>query len=474
MEQESTKENPMTTNDESPRHEAALFTSIRGWGITRGEHGVFGGVVEGVGERIGLARAPARIIAVVLLFLMQGFFFALYAAAWALLPDRSGRIIIQDFGRGTPNVGALIVIAIFGVIGLSENPAPWSFNRHWGSFPFGGLWALIPLAVAIGVGALAFFLASRANKPPSASGPMAIPPRRASAAAAPGSATFAATPAGTPAGTPATTTPTKAARAAAASSAQGPSTATPADGVAADDAHAAAPHATPSTPPPPPRPRTPGPGSAIYLLTLSTAVFAAAAIWLLDREGQLAVSPVVAWLAVAVVIIGGAIILTGAAGRRIGFLGFLATTFIIGWIIGLTVIPRALDFADGGATITIDGITHTIGNGHGWFDQNADGVGCGSYSLSASEISGATRYVVEPGQTSVIVTSETAVVVVPEDASVVFRSEAIVNGSVSVESRDVTCTLTRAQGDLYSILRTGDTVVVDIAAPRATIAIEEN
>jgi hypothetical protein len=161
-------------------------------------------------------------------------------------------------------------------------------------------------------------------------------------------------------------------------------------------------------------------------------------------------------------------------GRRIGFLGFLATTFIIGWIIGLTLVPRALDFADGGATITIDGITHTIGNGHGWFDQDADGVACGSYDLSATDISGATRYVVEPGQTSVTVTSETAVVVVPKDSSVAFQSKGIVDGSLSIESRNVTCTLNRAQGDLYSILRTGDTVTVNIASTDATIAIEEN
>ncbi len=449
----------MTTNDESPRHEAAFFTSIRGWGITRGEHGVFGGVVEGVGDRIGLDRVPARIIAVVLLFLTQGLFLALYAAAWALLPDRSGRIIIQDFGRGTPNVGALIVIAIFALFGTGSLGSNHYFNAGNGdSFPFGLIWTLIPLGILVGVIVLVVALASRPSKDSHLSGVYAAPPRRASAAAAPGSATFAATPA-------------KAARAAAASSGQESTTATPADGVPAD---AATPPATPSAPPPPPRPRTPGPGSAIYLLTLSAAVLAAAAIWLLDREGRLDASPVVAWFAVAVVIIGGGIILAGATGRRIGFLGFLAWTFIIGWIIGLAVTPRIFEFADGGATITIDGVTHTIGNGHGWFDQDADGVACGSYSLSPSEISDATRYVVEPGQTSVTVTSGTAVVVVPKDASLTFRSEGIVDGSLSIESRNVTCTLSRAQGDLYSILRTGDTVTVNIASPDAIIAIEGN
>jgi hypothetical protein len=182
---------------------------------------------------------------------------------------------------------------------------------------------------------------------------------------------------------------------------------------------------------------------------------------------------VVAWFAVAVVIIGAAIILTGAAGRRIGFLGFLATTFIIGWIIGLQL-PRAFDFADGGATITINGVAHTIGNGHGWFDQDTDGVNCGSYHLPPNEIAGAQGYVIEPGQTSLTVTSETAMIVVPPNSSLTFRSEGIVDGSLSFHNRDITCTLNRAQGDLYSILGTGDTVTVNIVVPDATIAIEEN
>ena len=41
-----------------------------------------------------------------------------YAAAWALLPDRRGNIIVQNFGRGIPNVGALVGIAILTLIGV--------------------------------------------------------------------------------------------------------------------------------------------------------------------------------------------------------------------------------------------------------------------------------------------------------------------------------------------------------------------
>lgn len=462
----------MTTNEHSVRPEAAFFSTIRGWGITRGEHGVIGGVVEGVGERIGLDRVPARVIAVILALITSGLFLVAYAAAWALLPDRSGRIIVQDLGRGTPNVGAIIGIGIFTLIGTGSLGNNWSNIGNRDSFSFGLIWALVPLAIVVGVVALIVALASRTSKGSPLSGVYAVPPQRASAAAVPGSASVSADPGTTPAAKP-----SKAALAAAAGSTPESGSATPGDG---DTPHPTAPGTTPPatpptpTPPPPPRPRTPGPGSAIYLMTLSAAVFAAAAIWFLDREGRLEVSPVVAWLAVAVVIIGAAIILTGATGRRIGFLGFLATTFIIGWLVGLFVVPRAFDFAEGGATITIDGITHTIGNGHGWFDQDSDGVSCGSYHLPPQEIAGATDYVVEPGQTSVTVTSETAIVHVPRDSSLTFRSDGIVDGSVSIRDRDVTCTLTRAGGDLYSILRTGDTVTVNIVSTDAIIAIEEN
>ena len=460
----------MTTNDQSPRREAAFYTSIRGWGITRGEHGVVGGVIEGVGEKIGLDRMPARIIAVLLLFMTQGFFFALYAAAWALLPDRSGRIILQDFGRGTPNVGALIGIGFFTIIGLSAGPGFRTNNGDWDSLPLGGLWPLIPLGIAAAVVALIVVLVARhsdgrgpsdnavppqrgATAAPPQQGELAVPSqRRAPGAAKPASAT--------------TATPVTAAGVAGATSTAAP------DGGAASGAHSGPP--AQSRPPLPPRPRTPGPGSAIYLLALSTAVFAAAGIWFLEREGELAVAPIVAWFAVAVVIIGGAIILTGALGRRVGFLGFLATTFIIGWLIGLAVVPRALDFADGGVAITIDGVRHTIGDGQGWFDESADGIECGPYDVPAGDLADATRYVVEPGQESVTVSSPTAVVVVPRDASLSFASDPVVSGSLSIESRDVTCSLERAHGSLYSILRTGDTITVTIDTPHAIIAIEEN
>ncbi len=452
MEPESTKETTVTSTNDNSRPEAAFFTNIRSWGITRGEHGVVGGVLEGVGARIGLDRAPARIIGVVLLFVTFGLFLTFYAAAWALLPDKSGRIIVQDLGRGTPNVGALIVIAILAVIGLKAFPGGWSTRGDWGSVSAGILWTMIPLALVAGAIVLVIVLATRNNKPSPPTGATAVPPARAAAAARPADAST---------GTPADDTPAAA---------------------APDAARYAVPPAPPGAPRPPEtqpapvprRPRVPGPGAPIYLLTLASAVLAGAGIWLLQRDGRLLVSPASAWFAVAVVIVGGGIILAGAAGRRTGFLGFLAWTLILGWVLALTAVRPVLDAIDGGVTVTIDGVEHTIGNGKGWFDSTRDGITCGSYDAAAGDAGDVTTYDVSPGQTSVEVSAENSVVVIPADASVRVVSDADVDGSLSIESRNVTCQLDGARGDLYSLLRAGDTITVHIATPDAHIAIEEN
>src|SRR5690554_3850422 len=108
-----------------PPREAAFFTTIRGWGVVRGASGILGGVVDGVGQRIGLARVPARLLTVMAWIVMPGIVMLAYAAAWALLPDTKGNIIIQNFGRGITNVGALIGIAILtflGIMGFDNGP----------------------------------------------------------------------------------------------------------------------------------------------------------------------------------------------------------------------------------------------------------------------------------------------------------------------------------------------------------------
>ncbi len=441
----------MSTTDDNPRPEAGFFTTIRSWGISRGEHGVFGGVIEGVGNRIGLDRVAARLIALFLIFISGGLLLALYAAAWALLPDRQGRIILQDFGRGTPNVGALLMIGLFALIGSNSGPNAWFRSRDVGSAPFSFIWGLFTFAVIVGTIVFIVWVVSRGRSKPRVQDPDAVyavppAPKPGRGAAAAGSSPAAAR--------------------------RSPTATAPSSPGSAGDNGTTPPPAPAALPAMPPRPRTPGPGSAIYLLVLSAFVLSAAAVWGLDHEGRLSVSPASAWFAVAVVIVGVAIVLVGAVGRRIGFLGFLATTLILGWAVGLAV-PSGLDFASKRVTFTIDGTTHTIGAGRGWYDTSSSGVDCASYRSDAAAVANAPRITVADGETDVTVTSATAVITVPNNASLQFEAEGDVTGSLSIQSLDITCDFDRAEGTLYAILGTGDLVTIHLTNEHSTVAIEE-
>ncbi|MFV0634349.1 PspC domain-containing protein [Demequina sp.] len=176
-----------------PPKEAAFFTSIRQWGLMRGDNGVIGGVVEGLGLRVGMARVPARLIVVLMLIALPGVTMLAYAAAWGLLPDRRGNIIIQNFGRGVTNVGALLGIAALSLIGLAtlDNVPVLNFFG-WGavgalneyghiSGPFDAIVTLvrvaIPLTLLAGVVVAIVFAVRRGRRtPPPGTGPHVPPP----------------------------------------------------------------------------------------------------------------------------------------------------------------------------------------------------------------------------------------------------------------------------------------------------------
>lgn len=331
----------MTTSPEQAPHEAALFRTIREWGITRGDHGVVGGVVEGLGDRIGMARVPARIITVVAAFILTGVVCLAYAAAWALLPDRRGNIIVQNFGRGVPNVGALIGIAILTLAGLGGvdqgsgvtfNNIPWSDTGSWG---FGHVFVLIfavlvPLLFVGGLVTLIVVLVKRSNNSPGGAPPFAGPPAPGAGAAEQGAgvtgadAEAAGMQAGGMQASGAATAPVYAAPPATPSSAPAaPGSPTP---------HAMPTHAhtyAPVPPAPPRRPRVPGPGRTFYLLALAwVALAAAAAVWM-DRTDELAVHPLIAGYVIFVTGLGVILLAVSLAGRKLGFLGFVAISSLV-------------------------------------------------------------------------------------------------------------------------------------------------
>lgn len=352
-----------------PPTEAAFFTSIREWGLVRGDSGVVGGVVEGVGNKIGLARVPARLITVIVWILLPGIVMLAYAAGWALLPDQRGNIIIQNFGRGVTNVGALIGIALLSFIGFFSLDAGPILNMLRGGqnfyffdqIPFGAAALLIPLffflAFITGAVVLVVWLVKRSNRKsadaragspsngtqapgsPSAAGPSA-----AQHGAAPTSSTGTPQPwepallpgdprAGVPASTGAATVSANAAHAAGAS--QNPTHAATAGtgqaGPAAASA-AAAPPAPPTRPAPParpPLPTVPGPGQGAYLAFVAVLLISAAITAWLDRADMLAVSPLLAWGASITVGLGMILLIVALAGRKLGFLGFLSVFAVI-------------------------------------------------------------------------------------------------------------------------------------------------
>lgn len=335
-----------------PPKEAAFFASIRSWGLVRGTSGVVGGVVEGVGNRIGLARVPARLLVVVAWLLLPGLVMLAYAAGWALLPDHRGNIIIQNFGRGVTNVGALIGIAVLtllGLVGFDNGPV---FRVVFGSGNF-YLWddfvgngflprvavILIPLffvlAIVTGLVVLLVWLAKRANSntadapvtptPPAGSAPSNGP----QGSGAPQPWEPALLPGDSRAGVAASSGATQA-RANAAHAAGAPHAASGQTGPASASAATAPPAPRqPAQPPRPPAPTVPGPGQGAYLAFVAVLLLAAAATVLMAREDMLAVSPLLAWGAAITVGLGAILFIVALAGRKLGFLGFLSVFAVL-------------------------------------------------------------------------------------------------------------------------------------------------
>ena len=346
----------MSTTPEQAPHEAALFRTIREWGITRGDNGVVGGVVEGLGDRVGMARVPARLIVVFAAIILNGLVLVAYAAAWALLPDRRGNIIVQNFGRGIPNVGALVGIAIltlFGVgsldrgSGVTFNGFPWGDSSNWGAArAFVVIFAiLVPLLIVGGIVTLIVFLVKRSNAPERAGTPT-------SATATTSAAAYATPPVASSANNDTPSAPLAGASPAFA--------AVPVPAYAVPPARHYAP--APPAPPAPPRPpRVPGPGRSFYLMCLAwAAIAAAAAVWM-DRTDHLAVHPVIAGAVIFATGLGVIAIAVSLAGRKLGFLGFLT----ISSLLPLIIIASNADelrtaYADHGGITSGGGITVTV------------------------------------------------------------------------------------------------------------------
>lgn len=107
-----------------------FFDWMRSLGITRTD-GWIGGVCAGIAYRIGIDPLIVRGIAVVAA-LLGAPVVLLYAIAWALLPDRDGRIHLQrlfegEFEAPIVAIGVLVVLSLL----------PWTNGVWWFGGPFG-------------------------------------------------------------------------------------------------------------------------------------------------------------------------------------------------------------------------------------------------------------------------------------------------------------------------------------------------
>lgn len=165
---------------------------MRGLGVTR-EPGWIGGVSVGVATRLGIDPLIVRGI-VVVLAILGGPALLLYAAAWALLPDQTGRIHAEElfhgvFDKAIAGIGVMLLLALLPLGGANW----WMFSDidgGWFAGPsLGGLvWSLIV------IGAIVWFVIWLANRSGTSGTPTADARNAASSyPAAPASAaTFAA------------------------------------------------------------------------------------------------------------------------------------------------------------------------------------------------------------------------------------------------------------------------------------------
>jgi phage shock protein PspC (stress-responsive transcriptional regulator) len=127
---------------------------MRGLGLVRGDAWI-GGVCGGIAARLGIDPLIVRGIAVVIA-LLGGPAFLAYAAAWALLPDREGRIHLERLIRGTFDAATvgIIIVAVLAFLPITQG-VWWAGSQFWADSSFAGgagrvAWTIVLLAAIVG------------------------------------------------------------------------------------------------------------------------------------------------------------------------------------------------------------------------------------------------------------------------------------------------------------------------------------
>lgn len=346
---------------QQPYPESGFFASIRRGLFPRSEQRWVGGVAGGIAERVGWDPLLVRGLLIVSFFL-GGLGLILYGVGWALLPERDGRIHLQEATRGNFDVAMLGAVAVFLTGFAWGGPGGWWDDGGWEWMAF-----LFWLAV---LGVVFYLIVQgvqrhRDNKvargtgagpgTPAVPTPGApVPGATAPGASAPGIPTphVPTGPAPQRPGEPGTTAhftpapPVDYRRPDGLVYATGAGPA-PYRQMQAPYRPGPAPAGPPQTAyaPPPARVRR-GPGSAAVGITVGLILLAGALLLGLERLYGFDVTDRVelgfTWLGIATVVLGIAILVSALRGRTSGVLGFFA---IVALLFGLAYV--AFEGADG-------------------------------------------------------------------------------------------------------------------------------
>jgi phage shock protein PspC (stress-responsive transcriptional regulator) len=332
---------------QQPYPESGFFASIRRGLFPRSDQRWVGGVAGGLAERIGWDPLLVRGLLIVSFFL-GGLGLILYGIGWALLPERDGRIHLQEAIRGNFDVAMLGSVAVVLMGFAWGGPMGWWDDGGWEWLSF-FFW----LAVLGGVLYLVVQGVQRHRDNTTAQRQGFAPgvpgtPAPGAPVATPLPGTVPGTMAGP--GTPAPFTPAP------------PVDYRRSDGLVYATGAGPAPHRQTQTqapyqsapgpahqprpnytPPPRPARASRGPGGAAVGVTLGVILLAGAlllAALRLNGEGSLpgGAEFVTAWLGIGTVALGIAIFVSGLRGRSSGLLGFFA---ILALLIGFTYVAVA-------------------------------------------------------------------------------------------------------------------------------------
>ena len=329
----------------------SFFDSIRRTGLFRSDERWIGGVAGGLAVRLGIDPLIVRGLLGASV-LLGGLGLVAYGLGWLLLPEqRDGRIHLQQLFRGDFDAAVLGGFALFA-IGLSV-PGGWSFGP-WGN---GSDWGDGLLWIgAIAVAAVLIVAAMNKNRAPGPGIPTDGRPtqsRPPTTAYRSGPVTTAYPASGPPAGpaqpwttTPPPYTPAEPGRASLSGAPAGPR---PPEGPRTTMYPTATYPAPvpPVTPPPPgggqqwtpptpsgpvtslPRERRQGPGAGAVGIVVALSLITLASLLYAQRVGTFEGPVFLTAGAVAVVLLGVAIIVSGLRGRSSGGLGALAIIAIL-------------------------------------------------------------------------------------------------------------------------------------------------